>query len=547
MDQILEGDDWSESGENMDEDGESEFFPNPIGSCEAVNELLSNDMMRMSPGDRISVAEELHGVSCLAIEEKDDEVTTERVTKALYELDQILEYKIPANQKGAFLKAQSFEETRGTYVNDVGFKMKFLRCKLFNVEEAARLLVEYLELVQELYGDVCLSRPIRLEDVQSSKEERAAFRAGYIQLLPFGDRAGRRIAMITTDALDYSSLIRVKIFLYLWTVASNDVSTQQKGVILICWDGRKDKALPRPNEQQLIRKFFRAIPVRICGIHFCFPDTPFYRMARAIFTLTVGAVEHRNRLRFHVGEETELKYQVGTFGVPVSQIPITETGNVKRGSFQKWIGMRVISEEMEAQEAAARRQKRKELQFSRAQSQWPMSTQTKPQMTDFMAVDNKKKSHIVPTPQFVEYPNVNDVAFRKGVSLMHHSGNDYFHGLIQSKVLEHEGESQTGKSRISWWVVDEIRKRNGRFLSWDQRGWWYVLEDESKIRLRVAVSFREWKKHMKAEKNRQTMILKRKNTNKFRNLQHGIVEGSCSSSEDEFGEDHSNCSSFFGS
>ncbi len=270
-------------------------------------------------------------------------------------------------------------------------------------------------------------------------------------------------------------------------------------------------------------------------------------MARAIFTLTVGAVEHRNRLRFHVGEETELKYQVGTFGVPVSQIPITETGNVKRGSFQKWIGMRVISEEMEAQEAAARRQKRKELQFSRAQSQWPMSTQTKPQMTDFMAVDNKKKSHIVPTPQFVEYPNVNDVAFRKGVSLMHHSGNDYFHGLIQSKVLEHEGESQTGKSRISWWVVDEIRKRNGRFLSWDQRGWWYVLEDESKIRLRVAVSFREWKKHMKAEKNRQTMILKRKNTNKFRNLQHGIVEGSCSSSEDEFGEDHSNCSSFFGS
>ncbi len=210
MDQILEGDDWSESGENMDEDGESEFFPNPIGSCEAVNELLSNDMMRMSPGDRISVAEELHGVSCLAIEEKDDEVTTERVTKALYELDQILEYKIPANQKGAFLKAQSFEETRGTYVNDVGFKMKFLRCKLFNVEEAARLLVEYLELVQELYGDVCLSRPIRLEDVQSSKEERAAFRAGYIQLLPFGDRAGRRIAMITTDALDYSSLIRVR-------------------------------------------------------------------------------------------------------------------------------------------------------------------------------------------------------------------------------------------------------------------------------------------------------------------------------------------------
>lgn len=232
MDLIPE-DDWSESGENMDEDGESKFVPDPIGSCEAVNELLSKDMMQMTPGDRTSVAEELHGVSCLAIEENDDEVTTERVTKALYELDQILEYKIPANQKGAFLKAKSFVETRGTYVNDVGFKMKFLRCKLFNVEEAARLLVDYLELVQELYGDVCLSRPIRLDDVQSSKEERAAFRSGYIQLLPFGDRAGRRIAMITTDALDYSSFIRVRTLHYLIEASCDMMYTDTDATLTI--------------------------------------------------------------------------------------------------------------------------------------------------------------------------------------------------------------------------------------------------------------------------------------------------------------------------
>lgn len=308
-------------------------------------------------------------------------------------------------------------------------------------------------------------------------------------------------------------------------------------------------ALPRSSEQQLIRKFFRAIPVRICGIHFCFPDTPFYRMARAIFTLTVGAAEHRNRLRFHVGEETELKYQVGTFGVPVSQIPITETGNVKKGSFQKWIGMRVISEEIEARDAEARRQKRTQAQaqeFSRTQqSQWQLSTQATPQMTDFVTLENQNRNVVAPNPQFVEYPNLNDVAFRKGASLMHHPGNDFFHGLIQSKLFEHENESQTGKSRITWWVVDEIRKRKGRFLSWDQRGWWSVLEDESKIRLRVAVSFREWKKHLKAEKNRQTMILKRRNTNKFRNLQHGALDGSCSSSEDESGEEFGNCSMFF--
>ena len=326
----------------------------------------------------------------------------------------------------------------------------------------------------------------------------------------------------------------------MWVVASNDIATQQKGGVLIIWNGLNQFKAPARSDQLLVRRMFRAIPLRICGIHFCFPDSPFFRAVKGIFTLVVGTAEHRNRLRFHIGEETELKYQLGTFGIPVSQIPITETGNIKKGSFQKWIGMRVIAEAMEAREAAARREKRKQLQAQAEQlaqmqqSPWLIpTTQPNTQSMDFMAIDNPKSEQVTSTSLFVEYPALNDVAFRKGVSLMHHPGNDFFHGLIQSKVNDHENESQTGKSRITWWVVDEIRKRNGRFLSWDQRGWWSVLDDEAKIRLRVAVSFREWKKHLKAEKNRQTNILKRKNANKFRDLQVDVMDTSCSSSGDE--------------
>jgi hypothetical protein len=317
----------------------------------------------------------------------------------------------------------------------------------------------------------------------------------------------------------------------MWTVASNDVATQQNGAILICWDGRKDLTLPRPSEQKLVKRLFRAIPLRICGIHFCFPDSPFYRMARAIFTLTVGAVEHRSRLRFHIGEETELKYQVGTFGIPVGQIPITETGNIKKGSFQKWVGMRRILEELRAREVATQRQTQIQMQLQSysqtQQSHWRLQAQTEAQIAEYMTDSNKKSS------SFVEYPGLNDVAFRQGVSLMHHPGNDYFHGLIQSKFFEHENESQTGKSRITWMIVDELRNRQGRFLSWDQQGWWDVMESESKIRLRVAVSFRETRKHLKGEKNRQTMSVSKMHTYKFRRLQNGEREKSCSMSSDE--------------
>ena len=183
--------------------------------CKVVNNLLSRQLMHLSSNDRTSINEELHGVRNLAIEENGDENSKERVSNALFELNQTLEHRIPVHQKAAFLKAQSLQQTTGTYVNDVSFRLQFLRSKLFNVAEAARLLVNYLELVRELYGDVCLSRPIRLEDIQTTKEERVAFRAGYIQLLPFGDRAGRRILMITTDALSYSTYIRVRTYVRL--------------------------------------------------------------------------------------------------------------------------------------------------------------------------------------------------------------------------------------------------------------------------------------------------------------------------------------------
>ena len=272
--------------------------------------------------------------------------------------------------------------------------------------------------------------------------------------------------------------------------------------------------LPNRSEQQLVRKLFSAIPLRICGIHFCFSDSPFYRMARAIFTLAVGGAEHRNRLRFHVGEEIELKYQVGTFGIPVSQIPITETGNVKTGNFYKWIAMRKIIEEKEAAEAASRQQRLSLLKIH-PDSQTRMQLHAQFQPVKYI-IHNDTNTNIVgnlpSTTSFVEYPGLNDVAFRKGMSLMHHPGNDYFHGLIQSKMLEHDRSSQTEKAKIAWWVVYEIRRRKGRFLSWHQQGWWALLEDETKIRLKIAVYFREWKKYLKAGQNRQRMTTSRKTT-----------------------------------
>ena len=207
---IDENDDVTNMALDGDNNPNTNHGSNSSYPCRAVDNLLSRDLMELSSRDRCLISEEVHGVESLAVEENDDEITKKRISKALFELDQVLEHEISIYEKRSFVHAQSLQDIRGTYVNDVDFRMKFLRCKLFDVRKAARLMLNYLDLVQELYGDICLSRPIRLEDVQTTKEEKAAFRSGCLQLLPFGDRAGRRILMISTDALLFSTLIRVR-------------------------------------------------------------------------------------------------------------------------------------------------------------------------------------------------------------------------------------------------------------------------------------------------------------------------------------------------
>lgn len=494
---------------------------------ERANNLRSVALMTMSPNGRTCIAEEVHGVSCMAVEEKTSQgLPSEKLTSALWALDQFVHDQIPAHRKQAFLVAQ--KSPGGTYVNDPAFRLKFLRSKFFNVEEAAWLLIRYLDVVRELFGEICLSRPIRLQDIQTTKEERSALQSGCVQLLPFGDRAGRRILVVSSSGLRYNIRIQVsriirasswdyvvigtvfligrciwlfpsrrrslhdleklKLVVYLVTIASNDTLTQQKGLVSIAWGGQDIISLPSRDELSFKRKVLDSIPLRLCAFHCCFPDSPLYKVIGAFLTHVVGSNDGMRRIRFHVGNEEQLMYKLGTFGIPGQLIPITHTGSIKTGYFNKWIAVQKIVEELESKQ-------------SPCSLQWQSQPATKEyvlQLENGLTNPMDDWSSII---TFVAYPGVNDVVFRRGTCLMHHTGNDYFQGLIQSKAMEHERASQTERSRLAWWIVDEIQQRNGRFLSWDQNGWWVVLKDESKIRNKVAIVFRDWKKQLKAHES----------------------------------------------
>lgn len=159
-----------------------------------VDDLLKKEMMSMSATDRNAISEEMHGVRCLAPNE-----SKEFLEKALRELDLELS-RIPPNEKRAFLQATS-SSRNGAYVDTDEFRLRFLRCELFDAQKAARRLVNYLDFIAYYLpfqtGLEVLKRPIKLADF--TEAERNLLRQGHMQLLPFRDRSGRRVLAVVAS------------------------------------------------------------------------------------------------------------------------------------------------------------------------------------------------------------------------------------------------------------------------------------------------------------------------------------------------------------
>ena len=135
------------------------------------------------------VQEEVHGVNCLNPRE-----TPELLKAALSKLARVLDSNdvIPKNEKRAYLESQQLSSF--TYVNTDDFRLRFLRAELFDVENAARALAKFLDLVSVAFGTYALERPIRLDDFD--KGELKLIGLGLSQSMPFRDRSGRRVYVI---------------------------------------------------------------------------------------------------------------------------------------------------------------------------------------------------------------------------------------------------------------------------------------------------------------------------------------------------------------
>jgi len=419
-----------------------------------VDDLLSRELLQLSLQDRNAINEEIHGVQTFALEE-----TPEMLAEALRDMEIQLN-NIP--NKAAFDRSQQFPNT---YVNSAEFRLRFLRSDLFHEQKAAKHMVKFLDLISELFGDFALRRQIQMSDF--SREEMQVFRVGHLQLLPYRDRSGRRIfASVGGFGIHVPLVTRVKILLYTMLAASEDVETQRKGITSIVWPGKKVPTEDRLSNVKVDRIMFlkgvyESLPVRTCSIHFCIPETPFFQVMRTLFILTMA--QFTTRMKFHIGETVELQYCIKGYGVPIELIPLTDTGNIKTTYLKQWMKLRRIIEVMKMTEGAN---------------------------------DN--------SISIIECPGSNDVVFRSGTSMSCHPGNVRFRCMVESKHEIPSVVSQTTQAELAEQLIEEIEACEGRFLKWDNRGYWTELKDRLQIHTKVALSIRDFKYKTKAQRNRQT-------------------------------------------
>lgn len=414
---------------------------------QAVNNLLSKELLQLSIEDRTAIQEEIHGVTCLAREE-----TPHLLEKSLVELAMALENDdfIPPQKKQAYIRSQQYVQT---YVNDESFRLRFLRFALFNAKKAAEQIAQFLDVAAELFGVFALQRAVRLSDFDN--HDLKYLREGEFQFLPFRDRSGRRIMAVMNPLMPRNDpeifRSRARIMLYTTWTAGEDIDVQRKGLVFLV----RFTAKYEPSAQDMYQlrdapryPYHVLVTTRPSAIHICSPDRPMFRFAQSIILFRIKQLG-RVKIKIHYGESVELQYALHSYGIPTEHIPLTFSGNIKDGYIKQWVKMRGYLES---------------------------------QKFDFRPI---------------ECPQLDDVLFRQGVSSLSYPGNSRVHRFVERRyeldpdINPKRGTVKSKREKVVLEVMNDIRTIGGRFLVWNENGWWSEILDSGSLSIKLEYFIKE--------------------------------------------------------
>jgi len=321
-------------------------------------------------------------------------------------------------------------------------------------------------------------------------------------------------------------ILRIKINLLLDWIASEDVETQQKGVVIVVWpsdppnptsrnsnnnnsmanssasssgsesEGESNwEGFLRPklskNDLANHNRYYHAQPIRIAAIHWCSQDKPIYRVLNSLYYFSLDS-KSQSRYKVHYGEQLEIRYKLQAFGIPVDLLPLTHTMALKRHNHLQWIACRKYIDDQQ-QYHQKQQQQQQQHKFQQRKFQWDDERAFFDPAADISSASSTPQGQIV----VVECPRSYDVIIGKAKVCANNPGNGFYSSLIEATHDEHDSLTHArDKVAMTWRILIHITEaRKGRFLDWNKElNAWVVIQDRIVVRKKIANSYKEYKR-----------------------------------------------------
>jgi hypothetical protein len=179
------------------------------------------------------------------------------------------------------------------------------------------------------------------------------------------------------------------------------------------------------------------LPFRIASNHQCMPYSPSRLLWRTLWIAFVASQDQRVRTKSHDDAALlETQYALMSFGIPVEQLPVTSTGNIKVKNHLQWIKTR-------------------------------------------RAIDNYREGLPVGNDTtdcpIIAHPKKHDVLFSRGGNTGHPGNVEYRQDIIPKLEEFKRNSDRVARQRLRDEIYASVKTRGGRFLSLHNGGWWVEL------------------------------------------------------------------------
>eukprot|EP00980_Cylindrotheca_fusiformis_P023632 scaffold10690_cov126-Cylindrotheca_fusiformis.AAC.5 len=436
-----------------------------------VKELASK-VSEIALDEREAALFDMHGVAPTLEEDP------EMLSTSLTEMNKMLTNMLCWRQASAFKIAES---QAPEYTRNEKLLLMFLRCENFNVKAAANRLIAFFRHKLSLFGPEKLTKET-IGQSDLDEEDLKCIAAGYVQLLPNRDHAGRAQFIYFPRFVKWATRDNaLRMFYYLCMVALRDEETQRKGIVSLVHSVGNDGSNPQEKDSLLAWKSMQlmrgALPMKVVGHHVCSSPSSGLRFFFSYVTKFIGSAGIA-RTRFHEGMNEVIYTSVFCCD---SQLTLSSEWRYPTGTF----------EEIE-QELSGFGINGVNLAIS---YEGDLKTDRHKRMLRSLKCLEAQTSS---TEAYVVLPSQTDVLLGRGKPIQNHPGNIRLSLIVESLLPKYDGCLQKReKTQLAAETVDRMKGAGVRFLSKCDECW--KVAPDRIARERVRSTFRTVRDRLKME------------------------------------------------